>query len=131
MPTILVVDDEPHLTFMLAHRLRAAGVEVVQANDGNAGLAAALKSRPSLVISDYHMPGMTGTAMCSAIRAGMHERYGTTPAFIVVTGRGHRIPQAELDELSAFRVLAKPFSMQELIDLVQDALGCNDLADAA
>ncbi|MBK9324018.1 MAG: response regulator [Bdellovibrionaceae bacterium] len=64
---ILIVDDEPLIRRSLARVLKGRGHEVVEAEDGNAGLSAWLSEKPDLVFLDVLMPGMTGPQVLKEI----------------------------------------------------------------
>lgn len=110
--TILVVDDEPHLTYMLAHRLRSEGIEVHEQSNGQDGYTAAISMVPDLVITDYQMPRMSGIAMCQALRAD--ARTAHVPV-LMITGRGHRVPRSDLECTNVLDLMSKPFSFNELL----------------
>ena len=69
MATILVVDDEPHVTMVMRDILEIEGYQVVEAHDGPEGLAALNSSPIDLVILDINMPGEDGLAVLEAVRA--------------------------------------------------------------
>lgn len=123
MKYVLVVDDEPHLTYMLAHKLRGEGVEVHQAPNGREGLAAAAQRTPSLVITDYQMPEMSGLEMAQNLRA---QQPTATIPIIMITGRTHRVPPLELAKTNIQHLMGKPFSMTELLDRVRELLDLGD-----
>jgi len=60
---LLVVDDEEAFRYVVRHIAQDAGFEVLEASDGEAGLAIALEHRPDIVILDLQMPQMDGFAM--------------------------------------------------------------------
>jgi DNA-binding response OmpR family regulator len=66
---ILIVDDEKDLRDALGAALRAEGYEVVEAVDGEAGLATALAEKPDLIMLDLIMPKMDGFRMMEQLRA--------------------------------------------------------------
>ena len=57
---ILVVDDEVHITHVLALKLENAGFEVITAADGEEALECIAEEVPDMVITDCYMPVMTG-----------------------------------------------------------------------
>lgn len=66
--TILVVDDDPSVTWFLAGVLKTAGAHVLEARDGEAALRLAQRHHPDLVISDILMPKLDGFALCRALK---------------------------------------------------------------
>ncbi len=67
-PRVLVVDDDNELTRGLGIRLQAAGYEVMTANDGRSGLAAAENSHPDAILMDNYMPDLGGIEVLSRLR---------------------------------------------------------------
>ena len=65
---VLVVDDDPAVTWYIADLLRTAGCEVEEALDGQCALNLAYRSTPDLVVSDILMPNMDGFALCKALK---------------------------------------------------------------
>ena len=60
MTRILYVEDNEDNVYMLRRRLERKGLEVVVANDGKAGIAAAECERPDLILMDLSLPGIDG-----------------------------------------------------------------------
>ncbi|GAA3721630.1 hypothetical protein GCM10022268_32360 [Sphingomonas cynarae] len=67
--TILIVDDDPHIRQLLAFALTKAGLDTIEAEDGESGLAMADTAAPDLVILDINMPRMDGIEVCRRLRA--------------------------------------------------------------
>ncbi|HVX84461.1 MAG TPA: response regulator [Phycisphaerae bacterium] len=116
---ILVVDDESHLTCVLAYKLRQAGADVFTASNGLEGLAAAAEHLPDLIVSDFQMPEMNGLEFVKALAAD--PALSAIP-IILLTARGHRIAPADLAGTSVRALLAKPFSARELIQQIAEQL---------
>ncbi len=112
MPTVLVVDDELHLTTMVASRLRRAGAAVLTADNGQEALDLACRQTPDLVITDYQMPLMNGFELCLALRA---EAATAQVPIIMLTARGHKLSPQDMARTSIRYLMAKPFSMRELL----------------
>lgn len=109
--TVLVVEDNPDLrTYLREHLAPVYAVE--EAADGVAGLEAARRLRPDLVISDVMMPSMDGFALCRALKAD--PDLGHVPV-VLLTARADEA--SRLDGLSegADDYLAKPFRAAELL----------------
>ncbi|MCA9295315.1 MAG: response regulator, partial [Phycisphaerales bacterium] len=82
--TVLIVDDERHITFLLKYKLEDLGLRVVSAHNGREGFELAQSEHPSLVITDFQMPYMSGIELARA----MHDDPATTDIpIIMVTAR--------------------------------------------
>lgn len=80
--TVLVVDDDKLLREGLSESLRDAGLTVSEAEDGQAGLEAALDQKPDMVVTDLKMPEMDGLAMITKLR---QDDWGRQVPIIVLT----------------------------------------------
>jgi len=83
MTTILYIDDEPLVADASVRFLTHSGFEVDKALSGREALEKLRAGRYDAVISDYHMPGMTGIELLKIIRSDI----GDIP-FILFTGKG-------------------------------------------
>lgn len=119
-PRVLLVDDETHVLRLLSLKLGGAGFEVGTAVDGASALDAMQQWQPSLVVSDCNMPGLDGVALLRAMADDV--RLQRIPV-VMLTGRGHTLP----DEVRAMPMLVaverKPFSGRQLLGLVEQLLG--------
>jgi two-component system response regulator (stage 0 sporulation protein F) len=117
MSLILVVDDDPQVRATIVRALEELGYRTGEAMDGEAALAALRAAeRPDLVILDYVMPGMDGAEVAREIAA-------VDPDLPIVFSTGH----AALRALRAAAgedvpVLSKPFTLDELDDLLRERL---------
>ena len=109
---ILLVDDEPYITTILAAKFRAGGDEVRIATDGNAGFTLAGERVPDLIVTDYQMPGGDGYGM--AVRLREHAATANVP-IIMLTARGHHLSAEQLAATNIKRLLQKPFSAREVL----------------
>lgn len=109
---ILVVDDEPDVTELVAYNLRARGFLVETLNDATASLAKARHFHPDLAILDIMMPHLTGLQICRLFRSD--PKLARVPV-IFLTAKSE--PQDRIDgfESGADDYLAKPFSPKELV----------------
>jgi two-component system phosphate regulon response regulator PhoB len=71
---ILVVDDEPDITALVAYHLAKAGYRVSTAARGPDALKAATEERPDVVILDLMLPGMSGYDVLAELRARPETR---------------------------------------------------------
>jgi len=118
-PRILIVDDEPDLLTVLRFGLEAAGFEVLQASDGEQGLALARQAVPDLMILDLMLPRMDGYKVCRALK--FDERYKHIPIFILSARSGETDRRLATD-LGADEVHTKPYDMKALIGRVRARL---------
>lgn len=118
--TILIVDDEPQIAEICRDYLRAAGFEVLTARDGPAGLSAARRERPDLIVLDLMLPGMDGLDVCRELRHDPGD-VGHTP-IIMLTARVEEADKLIGLELGADDYLTKPFSPRELVARVRTVL---------
>src|SRR4029078_8843285 len=66
--TTLVADDESHILNVVSLKLRNAGYRVLTAQDGQEALDIATAERPDLLITDYHMPELSGLELCRRLQ---------------------------------------------------------------
>jgi DNA-binding response OmpR family regulator len=114
---VLVVEDDPSITLGLSMNLKGEGYEVLTAEDGEQGLAAARSERPDLVILDVMLPKMNGLQVLQTIRDE-----GLLMPIIVLSARTGEMDKVAGLELGAEDYVAKPFSLAELLARVRAAL---------
>ncbi|WP_292782986.1 sigma-54-dependent transcriptional regulator [Methylophilus sp. UBA6697] len=118
--TILAVDDEPHMRRLLEISLRQAGYRALSAGNGREALELIQQQQIDLVVSDLHMPGMSGLQLLSAIR----KQYEQLP-FIMVTAQGEIKTAVEAMKLGASDYILRPFELETLEIAIQKALAVN------
>jgi len=118
--TILIADDEPYLTFMLATRLREHGANVLVASDGEEALRLAREHLPHLILTDFQMPLLSGLELARRL---LEQPATASIPVVLLTARGHRLPAAELAATNIRHLVPKPFSTKELISVVQELCG--------
>ena len=119
MPTVLLADDEPHISAVLGRALVRAGYTVETAEDGQEALEVALELRPGLIITDFQMPVLDGVGFVARLRAT--QGFESMP-IIMLTARGHTIQDDALERLNLTRLLQKPFSAAELVQHARELL---------
>ncbi|HET7600205.1 MAG TPA: response regulator transcription factor [Gemmatimonadales bacterium] len=108
---ILVVDDEPDITALVAYHLAKAGYRVSTAANGPDALKAAADERPDLVILDLMLPGMSGYDVLAEMRRREETR---DVGVILLTSRQEEQDRIRGLSLGADDYLTKPFSPPEL-----------------
>ena len=109
---VLVVDDEPDIVALVAYHLAKSGYAVSTAASGPDGLAAARRDKPSLVILDLMLPGLSGLEVMEELRAGAAT---SSIAVLMLTARREESDRIKGLTLGADDYLTKPFSPQELV----------------
>jgi DNA-binding response OmpR family regulator len=113
---ILVVDDEPAVTDLLAYNLRKAHYDVSIAADGRAALRLAGEFRPDLILLDLMIPEVDGLDVCRELR-----KSSSVPV-IMITARGEETDRVVGLELGADDYVTKPFSVRELMARIKAVL---------
>jgi two-component system, OmpR family, phosphate regulon response regulator PhoB len=108
---ILVVDDEPDITALVAYHLAKAGFRVSTAANGTDALKAAREERPDIVILDLMLPGVSGYDVLAELRKRDETR---EVGVILLTARREETDRIRGLSLGADDYLTKPFSPQEL-----------------
>jgi two-component system cell cycle response regulator DivK len=119
MATILVVEDNPQNLKLARLVLERERHTVLEAHDGESGLALARETRPALIVMDVQMPGIDGLAAVRALRAdpATAEMKVLALTALAMKGDAERVLAAGCDAY-----LAKPFHYRELIDVVSRLL---------
>jgi two-component system alkaline phosphatase synthesis response regulator PhoP len=118
--TILVADDEAHILHVVSLKLRNAGYRVITARDGQEALEIAVAEQPDLIITDYHMPQLSGLELCQRLKAD--PLTSKIPA-VMLTARGYHLEPHDTEQSGISRVLSKPFSPRQLLTTVNELLG--------
>lgn len=109
---ILVVDDEPDIVALVAYHLAKTNYRVSTASNGTDALSIARQERPSMLVLDLMLPGMSGFDVLEHIRAEESTRH---IAVLMLTARKEEQDRIRGLSLGADDYLTKPFSPQELV----------------
>jgi DNA-binding response OmpR family regulator len=115
---VLVIDDEAPIRLLCRVNLEAAGMEVLEAEDGPSGLAAARAERPDVILLDVMMPGMDGWQVLEQL---LDDEGTQDIPIIFLTARAELRDQARGLELGGVDYVTKPFNPIDLAPLI-DAL---------
>ena len=118
--TVSTVDDSASIRQMVAFTLKSAGYDVIEAADGNAGLAQAKNNAVSLVLTDQNMPGMDGLTLIKSLRA--LPNYKATPILMLTTESSDTM-KSQGRAAGATGWLVKPFDPQKLLEVVRKVIG--------
>ena len=107
--TILIVDDDPHIRQLLVFAFGKAGLNTLEAQDGEEAIARVESHKPDLVILDINMPRMDGLEVCRRLRAA-----GDVP-ILFLSSRDDEIDRVLGIELGGDDYVVKPFSPREVV----------------
>lgn len=119
---ILVIDDDPAILRVVCDILGNIGYDVLHAHDGTSGIETFQKEGPVLVITDIHMPDMTGIDVLRTIK-----KESPTTQVLVFSGVGTMDDIIEALRLGACDFIAKPFNLKILIHTVNRCVERNEL----
>lgn len=112
---VLLVDDEEELVATIQERLEIRGIVAEAVTTGHDALERIQQTTFDVVVVDLKMPGLDGTEIIDVIRA-------RRPEIRVLLITGHGSGHGELEELvdRGYRVLLKPFKIEQLIEMIRE-----------
>ena len=122
---VMVADDEAAIREIVKVTLESNGYQVVTANDGTEAvrLFATQKQKINLVMVDLMMPFMDGLATIRALR-----NMDPATKFIAISGLMDHARIGHLHDIGGVQFLAKPFTTEQLLNLLSDVLKSTDAA---
>jgi two-component system cell cycle response regulator DivK len=114
--TVLYIEDNEFNRKIVRQLLARTSYRLVEAVDGEAGVARALEDRPDVVLMDVQLPKLSGLDATRALRAD--ARTAQVP-IIVVTSFALSGDDVKAMEAGASAYLAKPYSPRELMALIR------------
>jgi len=118
MNKILLVEDDPAILEGLSALLNEESYETITADDGEKGLALALKESPDLIVLDIMLPKMNGLDLLQILR----NREKSNVPVIMLTSRKEEIDRVMGLEFGADDYVTKPFSTRELLARIKAVL---------
>ena len=116
---ILVVDDEPNISELIATSLRFVGFDVRTASNGSQALIAAEEFRPHAIVLDVMMPGQDGFEVCRQLRQDGHN---VGVLFLTAKDTTEDKIEGLSNRIGGDDYLTKPFSLEELVARVRALL---------
>ena len=113
---LLIVDDEVKFLDSISRRLGMRDFDVTKATNGEEALAAARQATFDLALLDLKMPGINGQQVLEILK--QEHKYLEV---IILTGHGSVDSAVECTKLGAFSYLPKPYKLEELLDVLQQA----------
>ena len=119
-PRVLVVDDEEHITELVAMALGYNGFEVERVAAGRAALDAVDRRKPDLIVLDVMLPDLDGFEVARRVRQS--EGAGARVPIIFLTARDTTTDKVQGLRLGSDDYVTKPFSIEELVERVKAVL---------
>ncbi len=116
---ILIVEDSEDTRFVYSAILNLDGYDIIEAADGEAGIASAIEHRPDLIITDINMPGLNGFEVARLVRAD--ERLAHIP-IVAVTGTVFHAAEQTAANALFDRLFLKPMKPSEVLVEVRKLL---------
>ncbi|MEZ5360234.1 MAG: response regulator [Candidatus Zixiibacteriota bacterium] len=113
---LLIVDDEVKFLESIAKRLELRDFDVTKATNGQEAIEATRIDKFDLALLDLKMPGMNGKEVLEIIKK--EHKYLEV---IILTGHGSMDSAVECTKLGAFSYLPKPYELDSLIEVLQQA----------
>ena len=117
--TILYVEDNEMNRKIVRQLLKPTAYKLIEAYDGEAGVAAALEHRPDLILMDIQLPKISGIEATRKLRA--EPATAATP-IIAITSFALSGDDQKAKEAGATAYLAKPYSPRDLLKLIRQLL---------
>ena len=114
--SVLIIDDEPLMRLSMLDALKAVGYEVQEASTGTEGIKKTKDQQFDLVITDLRLPGSDGLQVVQACK-----EVSPRSEVIVITAHGSVDSAVQAMKLGAHDYITKPFSMDELLLIVDRA----------
>jgi two-component system cell cycle response regulator DivK len=118
-PTILYVEDNEYNRKIVRQLLGRTSYRLIEALDGESGVAAAFEERPDLILMDVQLPKMSGLDATRMLRAD--ERTQGVP-IVIITSFAMSGDRERATAAGAAGYLAKPYSPRELLAMVRQFL---------
>ena len=119
MTKVLVIDDEAPIRLLCRVNLEAEKMDVVEAADGEEGLAVARAEMPDIVLLDVMMPGMDGWQVAERL---LENQDTNQIPLVFLTARAELRDRARGLELGGVDYITKPFNPVELASVVENLL---------
>jgi len=115
--SVLVVDDEPQVVWVLQFSLEAEGYTTFAARDGVQALSAIAEHHPKLMLLDIMMPAMDGWSVLEQMMELPRE---DRPRVVVVSAMANLRDRARAAEMGADAFMPKPFNVDDLLGVLHD-----------
>lgn len=120
MNTILIIEDERGLAQSLSYALKHVGFETILAASGDEGLRQALVVKPSLILLDLILPGMSGVEVLKAIKSDPSTR--SIPVIVLTNVESSEMISQVIAIQKIDYLVKSNYSLEEIVERVQNKL---------
>lgn len=113
--TIALVEDDENLRFLISHRLKVEGYDVLEAADGKQGEAMISSTEPDIVLLDWMLPEKQGIDVCKDLR-----KAGFDKLIIMMTAKAQEVDKIDAYGSGISDYVTKPFNMDLLVTMIQN-----------
>ncbi len=117
---VLIIDDEPNLTYVVSRALAADGYECTASNDPEKGIELFYDLKPDLCIIDLIMPRIDGFKICKEIKSSGDREAAVIIVSAVVKAPSNRMQIRRDSQADLF--LGKPFTLEQLREAVAEVM---------
>ena len=110
---VLIVEDDENLRFLVVHRLKSEGYEVLENADGATAVQTIVSDKPDIVLLDWMLPNKDGSEVCEEVR-----KQGFEGLIIMMTAKAQDIDKIDAYQFGASDYVTKPFNMDVLVAML-------------
>jgi len=118
---LVLIDDDPDMLALTRLMLSRQGFEIVEAHDGNQGLATVQQAKPDVVLLDLMLPDIDGWEVCRRLKADPQTK--DIPVLIISARPKPKTGQVDV-EIAGY--ISKPFQSTHLVASINAALNGKD-----
>ncbi|MCX2478796.1 response regulator transcription factor [Pedobacter sp. MC2016-15] len=111
---ILIVEDDENLRFLVVHRLKSEGYDVLENGDGELAVKMILEEKPDIVLLDWMLPGKQGSEVCAEVR-----QKGFENLIIMMTAKAQDVDKIDAYNFGVSDYVSKPFNMDVLVAMIE------------
>ncbi len=117
--SILIIDDEPNITFLLSHRLEKEGYTVYTAQNAKEAFKKIEEKKPDAIILDIMLPETNGIEICEKLRRD--QKFKSTPIIMLSARPISPEMQEKLKNISN-SYIKKPFKSEKIIETLKNLM---------
>lgn len=112
---IAVIEDDENLRFLVVHRLKSEGYNVIEASKGDIAEKIILDEKPEIVLLDWMLPQKQGSDVCKELREN-----GFKNQIIMMTAKSQDVDKIDAYNFGVSDYVTKPFNMDVLVALIEN-----------